>query len=288
VPQGRGDRVAVAGFPPQLPRDVWFEGDHVLFVATADEGGAPRLLRLPLSGGVPEAVATCSLCARDGVAGPFALTSDRWLAVRASDAAGIAVLAHDRATHAEATLGPTLPVSPVEAVFVAAIPSGAWLFLAGPQPYAVPLAGGAAAPVPALDDRPGGFLVASSHGTVLWHDERNEGDGALRTELALTKLGADAPPEKLSPRLPDGVLPTGAWDDGRGGFTVMTRETLSDGARHASVWSVRVGSPPARLACDPIADRYVELGDVAPDGLFFAATVEDLAYTTELVHVAAP
>lgn len=293
LPDKGGASVLVPGFPDQLPRGIWFEGERILFVPRDDGTGVPKLKSLPRGGGTAVTVATLDVFSKSlGSAmadGPFALSKDALIAGFTTTTNEFGLVHHDRATGAEAESGPGLPSRTNGYVFAHLELANDWMLAVGAELYTFPRRGGMGALVTPFGQTKTGYLAASVSGSMLWQRSLGaESEAPLRVELGLSTMGTAAVPSPIAASLPAGLTVNEAWSDENDGWYLMALETLADGARHATAWFLDRSHQLKRLACDPQAGRYVEFAAVSPQGLFFAASQEDLDYRTDAVFVRRP
>jgi len=272
---------------PDLAHTVWLSGANIYYT---NLGGV--LMRLPIEGGT----STVVLDAR----APW-MNPSQWASGVALDAnyfywtltpqSGMGDGQLERTALADLTTTPmaTLP-GRVEEYNGYAAPlwaASADTFFMAPAAngvtYAVPLSDGSTMRTLAAPLTPGGaaaYALGVNTGGILWSVEWGVTKTATnpldsKSSLALSGLAdpAGAATRPFWSRKPAGLRPgPGAtFADGNGGWIVTGIETLADGSRHVSAWSVDAGGNGARLGCGPALPAYfanVSTAAVTSDAIY--------------------
>jgi len=273
---------ATGGEPTRLSydfaRDLWIVGANLYYTYTV--GG---LMQVPIEGGTPAKVVDpqappwmSAAQSQTGVAVdanffywtlvPGTGTDDGWFertALADGTTEQVATLPartekfNDYMGHLWAASGDTFFAAPAAngVSYAIALPGGAMRTLAAP-----PHPAGAA--VYALGVNPGGVLWSAEWTVTPTPAKPIDSKSSLALSALADPPGAPARP--FWPDKPKSLRPMSglSFADGDSGWIVTGTETLADGSRHVSVWSVDAAGNGARLGCGP----------TLPDNVGYVAT----------------
>lgn len=241
--------------------DFWIEDDHVL-LARLD-----KLYQAPIAGGTPEVIADGHVltnadpdaASRLGLPRNYALDHAYlyWETQPSADVnADVSIWRLSRAGDEDAEMLGT--VSKNAAPLSKLVDLGAQLLVAGGDGYAYTLSKSDGRSR-ALSVPPNAIATTLLSGTgpggVLWRISRaTKKGGPLTSDLELSKLSGSKA-VAFWPSKTDDIDPDRAWADNASSWIVNAAERFSDGARHASVWSVDDDGHASRLACNPHTDN---------------------------------
>jgi hypothetical protein len=278
---------ATGGEPVRLsydvPRDLWISGASLYYTFVDGE-----LMQMPIEGGTPAVV-------RDGKTPPWMSPSQSsngvafdanyfyWaLLSGAGDGSLERTALVDGTTEQVATLpgrndnfygyAGELWAASADTLFLAPAANGVT--------YAMPLAGGAmrALAPPTLPSGAALYALGVNASGVLWSIQSRVTQTATRpidskSSLALSDLAdpAGAAARPFWPGKPVGLRLETSYADGDRGWIAAGTETLADGSRHVSVWSIDAAGNGARLGCGPTLPDGV-------GGVVTAAVASDAVY----------